>query len=78
MDILFYTGDMFPARYKNGVFITFHGSWNRPPLEQKGHRVVFVPMKNGKPSGKWEEFATGFPHTEHVDDYHKPKYKPIG
>lgn len=58
MDILFYTGYMFPAKYKNGVFITFHGSWNRAPLEQKGHRVVFVSMKNGKPSGKWEEFAT--------------------
>ena len=77
MDILFYTGDMFPARYKNGVFITFHGSWNRAPLEQKGHRVVFIPFKNGK-TGKWEEFATGFPHTEHVDGDHRPKYKPIG
>jgi len=40
-DLLFYTGDQFPERYKNGAFIAFHGSWNRSP-EQKGYFVVFV------------------------------------
>lgn len=48
MDILFYTGDMFPARYKNGVFITFHGSWNRAPLEQKGHKGSFCSYEKRK------------------------------
>ncbi|HVY73670.1 MAG TPA: PQQ-dependent sugar dehydrogenase [Puia sp.] len=59
-DLLFYTGDQFPARYKNGAFIAFHGSWNRAPEPQAGFFVVFVPFANGKPSGKWEIFANGF------------------
>ncbi|MEP6684462.1 MAG: PQQ-dependent sugar dehydrogenase [Parafilimonas sp.] len=59
-DLLFYTGNMFPAKYKNGAFIAFHGSWNRAPEPQKGFFVVFVPFKDGKPSGDWEIFANGF------------------
>nr|MBA2761252.1 PQQ-dependent sugar dehydrogenase [Segetibacter sp.] len=55
--LLFYTGSMFPERYKNGAFITFHGSWNRSPEPQEGFYVAFVPMKEGKPAGKWEIFA---------------------
>ncbi len=58
--MLFYTGNMFPARYKNGAFVAFHGSWNRAPLPQEGYYVVFVPFENGKPTGKWEVFADGF------------------
>ena len=50
----------FPARYKNGAFIAFHGSWNRAPEPQAGFFVVFVPFTNGKPSGKWKIFANGF------------------
>lgn len=58
--LLFYTGDQFPERYKNGAFIAFHGSWNRAPEPQAGYFVVFQPFKNGKPDGKWEVFADGF------------------
>jgi glucose/arabinose dehydrogenase len=58
--LLFYTGDQFPARYKNGAFIAFHGSWNRAPEPQKGFFVVFQPFKDGKPDGEWEIFADGF------------------
>lgn len=58
--LLFYTGNKFPAKYKNGAFIAFHGSWNRAPEPQKGYLVAFVPFKNGKPSGKWEIFADNF------------------
>lgn len=58
--LLFYTGNMFPERYKNGAFIAFHGSWNRAPEPQKGYFVVFVPFEDGKPSGDWEVFADGF------------------
>ncbi|MBV9987833.1 MAG: PQQ-dependent sugar dehydrogenase [Chitinophagaceae bacterium] len=64
--LLFYTGNMFPARYKNGAFIAFHGSWNRAPLPQEGYYVVFVPFENGKPSGKWEIFANGFAAVENI------------
>lgn len=59
-DLLFYEGKNFPAAYRGGAFIAFHGSWNRAPIAQAGYRVVFVPMKNGKPSGKWQTFADNF------------------
>jgi glucose/arabinose dehydrogenase len=58
--LLFYTGDQFPEKYKNGAFIAFHGSWNRAPKEQAGYSVVFVPFKDGMPSGEYEIFADGF------------------
>ena len=58
--LLFYTGTMFPEKYRNGAFIAFHGSWNRSPEPQEGYYVVFVPFKNGMPDGKWEIFADGF------------------
>lgn len=58
--LLFYTGDKFPAKYKNGAFIAFHGSWNRAPEPQEGFYVVFQPFADGKPAGDWEIFADGF------------------
>ncbi|QKJ30260.1 PQQ-dependent sugar dehydrogenase [Mucilaginibacter mali] len=58
--LLFYTGKMFPEKYRNGAFIAFHGSWNRAPEPQKGYCVVFQPFKDGKPSGDWEIFADNF------------------
>ncbi len=60
-DLLFYTGNSFPARYKNGAFVCFHGSWNRAPLKQGGYFVAFIPMdKTGKPAGPYEVFAENF------------------
>ena len=61
-DLLFYTGSMFPAHYKGGAFIAFHGSWNRAPGPQGGYNVVFVPFAGGKPvdPAKFEVFADGF------------------
>jgi glucose/arabinose dehydrogenase len=58
VDLMFYTGTQFPARYRNGAFIAFHGSWNRSP--QAGYNVTFQPFANGKPSGNFEVFADGF------------------
>jgi glucose/arabinose dehydrogenase len=58
--LLFYTGSLFPARYREGAFIAFHGSWNRAPLPQAGYNVVFQPMKNGRADGAYEIFANGF------------------
>ena len=60
MSLLFYTGNQFPAKYKNGAFIAFHGSWNRAPELQAGYRVVFQPLSGGKSSGDYETFANGF------------------
>jgi glucose/arabinose dehydrogenase len=61
VDVAFYSGSQFPARYKGGAFIAFHGSWNRAPMPQAGYNVTFQPFANGKPSGKFEIFASGFP-----------------
>jgi glucose/arabinose dehydrogenase len=58
--LLFYTGNALPAKYRNGAFIVFHGSWNRAPLPQQGYRVVFQPMTNGRATGDFEVFADGF------------------
>jgi glucose/arabinose dehydrogenase len=76
--LLFYTGNLFPAKYKNGAFIAFHGSWNRAPLPQAGFCVVFVPFKNGKPSGNYELFAGGFPGKAELKGPNEAKYRPCG
>jgi glucose/arabinose dehydrogenase len=55
----FYTGTQFPAKYRGGAFIAFHGSWNRAP-EQAGYNVTFQPIADGKASGSFEVFADGF------------------
>ena len=39
-DLLFYDGEQYPARFRDGVFVVFHGSWNRAPLEQAGYQVA--------------------------------------
>ena len=77
-DLLFYTGEMFPEKYRNGAFIAFHGSWNRAPLEQKGYFVAFVPFSNGLPSAEWETFADGFAGASPVMDLTAIKYRPCG
>lgn len=76
--LLFYTGNQFPEKYKNGAFIAFHGSWNRAPLEQKGFLVAFVPFKNGKPSGDWEVFAGGFAGREKITSPGQAMFRPCG
>jgi glucose/arabinose dehydrogenase len=58
--LMFYTGSMFPAKYKNGAFIAFHGSWNRAPEDQAGYNVVFQPLNGEKSAGMYEIFAEGF------------------
>ena len=58
--LLFYTGSAFPAKYRNGALIVFHGSWNRAPRPQQGFKVVFQPMENGRAAGDYEVFVDGF------------------
>ncbi len=58
LGLAFNKGDAFGAKYKGGAFVGQHGSWNRS--EFVGYKVVFVPFVNGKPSGKPEDFLTGF------------------
>jgi glucose/arabinose dehydrogenase len=55
-----YDKKQFPARYRDGVFVAFHGSWNRAPYPQGGYNVVFQPLNGDHASGNCEIFADGF------------------
>lgn len=58
MALIVHSGRMLGDAYEGGVFLAFHGSWNRAPLPQEGFRVVFIPFENGRPSGEYRTFAT--------------------
>jgi len=60
LGILFYSGTQFPARYRGGAFIAFHGSWNRAPMPQAGYLVAFAPFDGNAATGEYEVFADGF------------------
>lgn len=78
-DLLFYTGSQFPARYRNGAFIAFHGSWNRAPQRQAGYFVVFVPFIQGEPAREWEIFADDFTGTAApVESPADARFRPMG
>jgi len=53
-----YTGKQFPAAYRNDLFVALHGSWNRS--RRTGYKVVRVLQHDGKPTGEYEDFLTGF------------------
>ena len=55
-----YNKEEFPARYRGGVFIAFHGSWDRAPYPQGGYNVVFQGLHDGRAAGVCEVFADGF------------------
>lgn len=57
MQMLFYTGQQFPAAYRGDAFVTMRGSWNRKPAS--GYEVVRVRFDAGKPVA-FEPFLTGF------------------
>ena len=74
-DLLFYTGSMFPEKYKNGAFIAFH---SQSPEIKKGYLVAFVPFNNGKPSGDWEIFADNFAGIDLAKPAGPIQYRPVG
>lgn len=57
--LAFYNNRNFPLKYRGGLFIAFHGSWNRSGAQQ-GYKVMFVPMARGVATGAPEVFADGF------------------
>ncbi|MCF0040251.1 c-type cytochrome [Dyadobacter fanqingshengii] len=77
-DILFYQGNHFPDRYKNGSFIAFHGSTNRAPYPQSSYFIGFVPFKAGQPSGDYEVFADGFAGVDPIVNVSDAVYRPMG
>ena len=54
----FYDRDAFPAEYRGDAFVALHGSHSRP--ERTGYKVIRVRMKDGSPTGEYEDFMTGF------------------
>jgi glucose/arabinose dehydrogenase/mono/diheme cytochrome c family protein len=71
-----YDKTQFPARYRDGVFIAFHGSWDRAPYPQSGYNVVFQPVAGDHASGPCEIFADGFAGT--VKSPAKAEHRPSG
>lgn len=77
-DLIFYTGTQFPAPYRGGAFIAFHGSWNRAPLPQDGYSVVFQPFRGSTPAGKYEIFADNFAGKKPVMQPNDATFRPMG
>jgi glucose/arabinose dehydrogenase/mono/diheme cytochrome c family protein len=79
-DMVLYDKLQFPARYRNGVFIAFHGSWNRAPYAQSGYNVVYQGISGDKASGTCEIFADGFagPDVSPAKAAHRPTGLAVG
>jgi glucose/arabinose dehydrogenase len=58
LQMVFYTGRQFPSEYANDAFAAEHGSWNR--ARRTGYKVIRVPLRDGAPTGDYEDFMTGF------------------
>ncbi|HEU4584630.1 MAG TPA: PQQ-dependent sugar dehydrogenase, partial [Gemmatimonadaceae bacterium] len=58
LELAFYEGTQFPEVYRGDIFASQHGSWNRSV--RSGYEVVRVPLRNGRASGVYEDFLTGF------------------
>ncbi|MEM6641154.1 MAG: PQQ-dependent sugar dehydrogenase [Pseudomonadota bacterium] len=80
--LLFYTGEQFPARYRGGAFVAFHGSWNRAPEPQRGYNVAFVPLDDGKVVADGDKpytiFADGFAGSDVIPSPGSATYRPTG
>lgn len=78
-DLLFYRGDQFPDRYRNGAFVAFHGSTIRNPYPQAGYFVGFVPFVDGEPaSTEWEVFANRFAVVDPIVNTRDAIHRPVG
>ncbi len=58
LQMTFYDGRQFPPEYQGDVFAAEHGSWNRSV--RAGYKIIRVPLKNGRATGEYQDFVTGF------------------
>jgi glucose/arabinose dehydrogenase len=58
LELTFYEGKQFPQQYQQQIFAAEHGSWNR--AVRAGYEVIFVPLKDGRATGEYQDFLTGF------------------
>jgi glucose/arabinose dehydrogenase len=77
-DLLFYDGSQFPARFRGGSFVAWHGSWNRAPQVQRGYKVTFRAMQNGRPAAEYEVIADGFTGRDVVRAPNEAAHRPMG
>jgi glucose/arabinose dehydrogenase/cytochrome c5 len=79
LQMVVYTGTQFPERYRNGAFVSFHGSWNRAPRAQGGYQIAFVPFdEKGMPTGTYETFADGFAGKREFVNTGDARFRPAG
>jgi len=71
LGMAFYTASNLPEKYREGAFVSEHGSWNRSQLA--GYKVVFVPFKYGHPNGTAEDVVTDF-----IDSDGHARGRPVG
>jgi hypothetical protein len=58
LGLAYYDGSQFPPHYRGSLFAALHGSWNRS--KRTGSKVIRVIMRDGQPTGEYEDFVTGF------------------
>ena len=58
LGMTFYDGKQFPPEYQGDAFAAEHGSWNRS--KRTGYKIIRVIMRNGRPTGEYDDFLTGF------------------
>jgi glucose/arabinose dehydrogenase len=58
LEMLFYQGKQFPSQFQGAIFAAEHGSWNKS--QPAGYEVIMAPLKNGKATGEYQDFLTGF------------------
>ena len=78
--MLYYADKSFPDRYRNGLFIAFHGSWNRAPYAQSGYNIVFQSLSGDTAGDHCEIFADGFsgPDKTPAKAAHRPDSLALG
>jgi glucose/arabinose dehydrogenase len=76
LGLVFYTGETYPEKYMGGLFIAYHGSWNR--TVPTGYKVIFAPFEDSEPTGEIEDFAVGWLDPETSDVYGRPVGLAVG
>jgi glucose/arabinose dehydrogenase len=62
LELTFYESRQFPSEYHGDIFAAEHGSWNR--TVRTGYEVIVVPVRDGRATGEYEDFLTGFVTSE--------------
>ncbi len=62
LEMTFYQARQFPSPYQGDIFAAEHGSWNRSV--RTGYEVIMARVKNGRATGEYEDFLTGFVTTD--------------